>query len=121
MIKKIDNPSLINAEGNKKKIIKEYFGKVNSSDGHISIAMMQSPEDWIEPGQTPEFEEYTVVIEGVLRVRTKNDEFDVNAGEAIYVSKNEWVQYSSPYTGGARYIAVCLPAFSPNLAHRDSI
>lgn len=120
MINKIDKPGIIKSAGNKEKIIKEYFGRVNSGDTNVSIAFMHSPEGWFEPGQTPEFEEYTVVIEGTLHVKTKNEEFEVNAGEAIYIPKNEWVQYSSPFAGGAKYVAVCLPAFSPDLVHRDS-
>jgi mannose-6-phosphate isomerase-like protein (cupin superfamily) len=97
----------------------EYFGRVNSKDTNVSIAFMKSPEGWIEPGQTPEFDEYTVVTSGTLCIKTKESEFDIKAGEAVCVSKNEWVQYSSPYSGGAEYIAVCLPAFSPDTVNRD--
>lgn len=120
MIKKIDNPSIVKASGNKEKIIKEYFGRVNSNDTNVSIAFMKSPEGWFEPGQSPAFDEYTVVTRGILHVKTKESEFDVKEGEAVFVSKNEWVQYSSPYSEGAEYIAVCLPAFSPDTVNRDS-
>ena len=119
MIKKIDNPGIIKAAGNKEKIIKEYFGRVNSNDTKVSVAFMKSPEGWIEPGQTPEFDEYTVVTRGSLHIKTKDLEFDVNAGEAVYISKNEWVQYSSPCGEGAEYVAVCIPAFSPETVNRD--
>ncbi|MFA5010517.1 MAG: cupin [Ignavibacteria bacterium] len=120
MIKKIDSPALIKSAGNKEKIIKEYFGRVSSKDTNISIAHMHSPEAWCEPGQTPGFDEYTVVLRGTLHIKTKVSEFDVIAGEAVFVSKNEWVQYSSPYAGGAEYVAVCIPAFSPDNVNRDS-
>ena len=120
MVNKIDKPGIIKSAGNKEKIIKEYFGRVNSDDTHVSIAFMHSPEGWIEPGQTPGFDEYTVVMHGTLHVKTKSSDFDVNSGEAVYVSKNEWVQYSSPCAEGAEYIAVCLPAFSPDTVNRDS-
>lgn len=116
---KIEKPSVIEAAGNKPKLIEEYFGRVNSKTSEVSIARMKSPEGWIEPGQTPEFDEYTVVLKGTLRVKTKTDEFDVNAGQAILAPANEWVQYGSPYPGGAEYMAVCFPAFSPNIVHRD--
>ncbi len=120
MVNKIDKPGIIKSAGNKEKIIKEYFGRVNSGDTNVSIAFMHSPEGWIEPGQSPGFDEYTVVTRGTLHIKTKESEFDVKAGEAVYVSKNEWVQYSSPYTEGAEYVAVCLPAFSPDTVNRDS-
>lgn len=120
MIKKVEKPSIVKASGNKDKIIKEYFGRVNSGDANVSIALMKSPDGWVEPGQTPEFEEYTVVLEGTLHIKTKDGEFDINSGEAVYISKEEWVQYSSPSPDGAIYFAVCLPAFSPDIVHRDS-
>ncbi|HPD96575.1 MAG: cupin [Bacteroidales bacterium] len=117
---KIEKPTRVEAAGNKPKLIEEYIGKVNSQNSNVSIAKMKSPEGWIEPGQTPEFDEYTLVLFGKLHVKTKDEEFDINAGEAIVALKGEWVQYSSPYTNGAEYISVCLPAFSPETVHRDN-
>jgi ethanolamine utilization protein EutQ (cupin superfamily) len=119
MIKHITSPSIIEAAGNKVKIIEEFFGNVNSSDAGISIAKMTSPEGWVEPGQCPDFDEYTVVLKGCLHIKTREREFIVNAGEGIVTSKGEWVQYSTPFEGGAEYVAVCLPAFSPDLVKRD--
>ncbi len=119
MAKLIEKPQIIEAAGNKPKIIEEYFGRVNSGTSEVSVARMKSPDGWVEPGQTPEFDEYTVVLKGILHIKTKEKEFDVKAGQGIFISKNEWVQYSSPFDGGAEYIAVCLPAFSPNTVHRD--
>ena len=119
MIKKIDSPALIKSVGNKEKIIKEYFGRVSSNDSIVSIAFMHSPEGWCEPGQTPCFDEFSVVLRGTLHIKTKVSELDVKAGEAVFVSKNEWVQYSSPFAGGAEYVAVCIPAFSPDTVNRD--
>jgi mannose-6-phosphate isomerase-like protein (cupin superfamily) len=118
MAYKIASPTRIKAAGNKPKEIREYFGRVNTGTKDVSIAHMISPEGWIEPGQTPEFDEYTVVLSGVLRVETSTDLFDVDEGQAVIVRKGEWVRYSSPVKGGARYIAVCLPAFSPETVHR---
>ncbi len=119
MATRIDGPSIIEAAGNKPKIIEEYFGRVNSGDAGVSIAQMRSPQGWVEPGQTPEFDEYTVVLEGVLRVETKGETFDVAAGQAILTKAGEWIRYSTPIAD-ARYIAVCLPAFSPDTVHRDA-
>lgn len=119
MIKHIQSPTIIEAAGNKKKIIEEFFGNVNSNNSNISIARMKSPEGWEEPGQKPEFDEYTVVLKGTLKVKTSKQEYHVTAGQAILIGKNEWVQYSSPFEGGAEYVAVCLPAFSPDTVHRD--
>ena len=119
MSKKIDKPTEIKAHGNKPKVIQEFIGLVNSNTKGTSIAKMNSPEGWIESGQTPEFDEYTVVLNGTLCVKTKEEDFEIKAGQAIITSKGEWVQYSTPYAGGAEYIAVCLPAFSPHLVHRD--
>jgi ethanolamine utilization protein EutQ (cupin superfamily) len=116
---KIEAPAVIKAAGNKPKVIEEYVGRVNSKTDTLSIARMNSPEGWIEPGQQPEFDEYTVVLKGLLRVKTKESVTDVQAGEGIIIRKNEWVQYSTPDPGGAEYIAVCHPAFSPHLVHRD--
>jgi len=119
MAQYIKTPSLIKAAGTKEKIIREYFGNVNSKTSEVSIAHMTSPEGWVEPGQAPEFNEYTVVLKGKLKISTKNEEYIVSAGEGILTSKEEWVQYSTPFEGGAEYIAVCLPAFSPELVKRD--
>lgn len=115
----IKSPTIIKAAGNKPKIIQEFFGRVNSQTEALSIARMQSPTGWVEPGQTPEFDEYTVVLNGTLRVTTKENSLDISAGEAVITHKNEWVQYSTPGPDGAEYIAVCLPAFSPDTVHRD--
>jgi len=120
MAKMIEYPSIIEAAGTKIKLIEEFFGQVNSQTREVSIAKMTSPEGWEEPGQCPEFAEYTVVLKGILKVSVKSGIFDVKAGQAIMIERNEWVQYSSPYEGGAEYIAVCLPAFSPTSVHRDS-
>jgi mannose-6-phosphate isomerase-like protein (cupin superfamily) len=119
MLKKIDKPSTIKAAGNKPKIIEEYIGRVNSRTDELSIARMKSPSGWIEPGQKPEFNEYTVVLKGMLRVMTKEETIDIYEGEAVIVPAGEWVQYSTPSSEGAEYIAVCLPAFSPEIVHRD--
>jgi mannose-6-phosphate isomerase-like protein (cupin superfamily) len=115
----IKTPSIITAAGNKPKIIEEFVGRVNSQTDRVSIAHMKSPGGWVEPGQQPEFDEYTVVLRGMLRVTSKEGPFDVHAGQAIIVHRGEWVQYSSPEPEGAEYIAVCLPAFSPETVHRD--
>ena len=119
MICLINKPSIIEAAGTEGKIIEEYFGRVNSNTEDVSIARMKSPKGWEEPGQKPEFDEYTVVLKGTLKVKTKSEEYNVNAGQAILIGKNEWVQYSSPFEGGAEYIAVCLPAFSIDTVNRD--
>ena len=115
----IKSPTIIEAAGNKPKIIEEYIGLVNSQTSVLSIARMVSPGGWVEPCQKPEFAEYTVVLKGMLKVKTKSSEFEVHAGEAIIINRNEWVQYSTPTEDGAEYIAVCLPAFSPETVHRD--
>jgi mannose-6-phosphate isomerase-like protein (cupin superfamily) len=119
MPKFINSPSIIKAAGNKPKVIEEFIGRVNSDTDGVSIARMKSPSGWIEPGQTPEFDEFTIVLKGTLRVETKNDSFNIKAGEAIIVNKGEWIRYSSPDNEGAEYIAVCLPAFSLEAVHRD--
>lgn len=119
-VKLIESPTIIQAAGNKPKRIEEYFGRVNSQTSDLSLARMVSPEGWVEPGQTPEFDEYTLVLAGTLRVTTKSSTTDVQAGQAILVPKSVWVQYSTPHAGGATYIAVCLPAFSPDTVHRDA-
>jgi mannose-6-phosphate isomerase-like protein (cupin superfamily) len=116
----IKAPSIITAAGNKPKIIEEYVGRVNSKTTSTSVARMQSPGGWTEPGQRPEFDEFTVVLKGMLRVKTEKETLDVRAGQAVIVNKGEWIQYSSPEDGGAEYIAVCLPAFSPDTVHRDA-
>ena len=121
MAQLIKSPSIIKAAGTKEKIIKEFFGKVNSKTSEVSIAHMKSPEGWSEPGQTPKFNEYTVVLKGKLRINTKDEEFEVSEGQGIMTEKDEWVRYSTPFEGGAEYIAVCLPAFSPELVHRDDL
>ncbi len=115
----ISEPTIIKAEGNKPKIIEEFIGRVNSATTALSIAKMRSPQGWEEPGQTPEFDEYTLVLDGMLQIKTKNGVLKINAGQAVIVSAGEWVQYSSPDANGATYIAVCLPAFSPQTVHRD--
>jgi mannose-6-phosphate isomerase-like protein (cupin superfamily) len=115
----IPNPTQITAAGNKPKIIREFIGRVNSHTLDVSIAHMISPTDWVEPGQTPAFDEYTVVLRGMLRLSHRQGVLDVRAGQAVTVRAGEWVQYSSPEPGGAEYLAVCLPAFSPETVHRD--
>lgn len=115
----IPKPTLIEAAGSKPKTIEEYAGRVNSGHGQVSVARMVSPQGWVEPGQRPEFEEITVVLGGLLRVEFEGGSLDVRAGQAVVASPGEWVRYSSPEPGGAEYIAVCLPAFSPESVHRD--
>jgi mannose-6-phosphate isomerase-like protein (cupin superfamily) len=119
MTRIIEQPTLVEAAGEPTKQIQEFVGRVNSDTAGVSIAKMKSPSGWSEPGQTPEFEEYTVVLHGVLHIQLKAREFDVAAGQAVSISAGEWVQYSTPGPEGAEYIAVCLPAFSPELVHRD--
>jgi mannose-6-phosphate isomerase-like protein (cupin superfamily) len=116
----IQEPAEIRAHGDPPKIIQEFFGRVNSNTAPVSIARMVSPTGWSEPGQTPEFDEYTVVLKGSLHVETREVVYDVAAGQAIAVKAGEWVRYSSPSAEGAEYIAVCLPAFSPETVNRDS-
>jgi len=115
----VPKPTVIHAAGQPPKSIEEFVGRVNSDTTAVSIARMKSPSGWSEPGQTPEFDEYTVVLRGCLRVKLEDQEFDVGANQAIIVKAGEWVQYSTPSPEGAEYIAVCLPAFSPNSVHRD--
>ena len=119
MAKLIEQPTRIEAAGNKPKLIDEFFGHVNSGASEISIARMQSPSWWVEPGQTPEFDEYTVVLHGMLNVETKDGLLEVKAGQGVLTLKGEWIRYSTPGPDGAEYIAVCLPAFSPDTVHRD--
>lgn len=116
---KVETPTTIKSTGNKPKEIKEYIGRINSNTDEVSIARMKSPSGWIEPGQTPEFNEYTIVLKGMLRVKTKDEIIDINEGEAIITQAGEWVQYSTPTPEGAEYIAVCCPGFSPEAVHRD--
>jgi mannose-6-phosphate isomerase-like protein (cupin superfamily) len=115
----IPHPTRIEAAGSKPKLIEEYVGRVNSNTSALSVAHMRSPEGWEEPGQTPEFDEYTLVLRGMLRVQHKGGSLDVAAGQAILAHAGEWVRYSSPLAGGAEYVAICLPAFSPHSVHRD--
>ena len=119
MARIISAPTVIPAAGAPPKIIEEFIGQVNSGTSVLSIAKMTSPYGWIEPGQTPEFDEYTIVLRGKLQVETRETVHEVNAGQAIIVSHGEWVRYSTPGSEGAEYIAVCFPAFSPETVHRD--
>lgn len=115
----INSPTIIKAAGNKLKIIEEFIGRVNSKSEQLSIAKMTSPAGWEEPGQTPDFDEYTIVLKGLLKVETQTGHIDVEAGQAIITHKGEWIRYSTPNPEGAEYIAVCLPAFSPETVHRE--
>jgi mannose-6-phosphate isomerase-like protein (cupin superfamily) len=119
MPKLIATPSIIMAAGNKPKRIEEYVGRVNSGHRSMSLARMISPAGWQEPGQCPEFEEVTLVLRGLLRVESGSGTLDVQAGQAVVTSPGEWVRYSTPGAEGAEYVAVCLPAFSPETVHRD--
>ncbi len=116
----IPQPTRITAAGNKPKLIDEYIGRVNSKTSSTSVAHMRSPQGWEEPGQSPEFDEFTIVLKGILRVEHKGGSLDVNAGQAVIAHRGEWIRYSTPGVGGAEYIAVCLPAFSMETVHRDS-
>jgi len=116
----IPAPKIVEAAGNKPKRIEEYVGRVNSGTASVSVARMVSPSGWVEPGQTPEFDEYTLVLKGTLHVKTREGEINVAAGQAIVTHGGEWIQYSTPGPDGAEYIAVCLPAFSPGTVHRDA-
>lgn len=115
----IAQPTRIQSAGNKPKLIDEYIGRVNSKHEDASVAHMRSPGGWVEPGQRPEFDEFTIVLNGLLRVKHEGGEIDVHAGQAVIAHKGEWVQYSTPDPDGAEYIAVCLPAFSMDTVHRD--
>jgi quercetin dioxygenase-like cupin family protein len=116
----IPQPSIVEAAGNKPKRIEEFIGRVNSSTSALSIARMNSPPGWVEPGQTPQFDEYTLVLRGLLCVKTREETLEVRAGQAVVAHRGQWVQYSTPEEEGAEYIAVCLPAFSPQTVHRDA-
>jgi mannose-6-phosphate isomerase-like protein (cupin superfamily) len=115
----IPAPTVVAAAGNKPKLIEEFIGRVNSSTTLVSVARMRSPGGWVEPGQAPEFDEYTVVLRGMLRVTTRDGALDVGAGQAVIAHAGEWVQYSTPEAEGAEYVAVCVPAFGPDSVHRD--
>ncbi|HVF54959.1 MAG TPA: cupin domain-containing protein [Pyrinomonadaceae bacterium] len=115
----VNAPSVVKSAGNKPKLIEEYVGRANTDTEAISVARMKSPGGWVEPGQTPEFDEYTLVLRGVLKVKTESETFEVGAGQAVITRRGEWVQYSTPGDEGAEYIAVCLPAFSLETVHRD--
>jgi mannose-6-phosphate isomerase-like protein (cupin superfamily) len=115
----IAQPTRIRAAGNKPKIIEEHIGRVNSATSNVSVAHMRSPGGWLEPGQKPDFDEFTIVVRGVLRVEYEGGLMDVNAGQAVITHKGEWVRYSTPSPEGAEYYAICAPAFSPELVHRD--
>jgi len=116
----IKEPSTIRAAGNKPKIIEEYIGRVNTKTELASIARMRSPAGWIEPGQTPEFDEYTVVLRGSVRVITRTGVIEVNTGQVFLAPAGDWVRYTTPNEDGAEYIAICMPAFSPQKVHRDT-
>jgi mannose-6-phosphate isomerase-like protein (cupin superfamily) len=115
----IERPTVVAAAGNKPKRIEEFVGRANTGSASVSVARMTSPEGWLEPGQTPEFDEFTLVLAGTLRVETKAGSFDVGAGQAVHAPAGEWVRYGTPLEGGASYVAVCLPAFAPETVHRD--
>lgn len=117
----ISKPTVIAPAGNKPKVIEEYIGRVNSGTATASVAHMHSPSGWEEPGQRPEFDEFTVVLKGMIRVEHEGGVMDVRAGQAIIAHAGEWVRYSSPEADGAECIAVCLPAFSPDTVHRDTV
>ena len=117
MPKLIESPTVVEAAGNKPKRIEEFVGRVNTATDSASVAFMRSPPGWVEPGQKPEFDEYTLVIKGALQVRSEKDTVMVRAGQAVIAEAGEWVQYSTPT--GAEYVAVCVPAFSPEMVHRD--
>ncbi len=116
----IPAPTRVEAAGNKPKLIDEYAGRVNTGEARVSVAHMRSPGGWAEPGQTPEFDEYTVVLRGLLRVTHREGVLDVRAGQAVLARRGEWVRYSTPEPDGADYVSVCLPAFSPDTVHRDA-
>lgn len=115
----ISSPSVIESAGNKPKLIREYIGRANSDDTEISIAHMKSPGGWVEPGQKPEFTEYTLVLRGTLKVEYDGGILEIRSGQAVVTREGEWIRYSTPEAEGAEYIAVCLPAFSPDTVHRD--
>jgi mannose-6-phosphate isomerase-like protein (cupin superfamily) len=116
----IEHPTRVAAAGTPPKLIDEYVGRVNTSEQRLSVAHMRSPAGWSEPGQRPDFDEYTIVLKGLLRVEHEGGILDVSAGQAVRVKSGEWVRYSTPEAGGAEYIAICLPAFTLDSAHRDA-
>jgi mannose-6-phosphate isomerase-like protein (cupin superfamily) len=116
----IASPSRVQAAGTKPKVIEEYVGRVNTGEARLSLARMRSPQGWLEPGQRPEFDEWTLVLDGELHVEHDDGSLDVAAGQAVLVRAGEWVRYSSPHPDGAEYVAVCLPAFGPEIVHRDA-
>jgi quercetin dioxygenase-like cupin family protein len=116
----IKSSTKVKSAGNKPKVIEEFIGRVNSKTENLSIARMQSPAGWQEPAQVPEFDEYTIVLKGLLRVETKDKTYDVKAGEAIITYNGEWIKYSTPTDEGAEYLAICVPAFSPDAVHREN-
>lgn len=118
-MKLIKAPILIKAAGDPPKQIEEFIGRVNCNTPDVSVARMRSPAGWSEPGQTPEFDEYTVVLKGLVQVEFHGETIEVHAGEAVIAEKGEWVRYSTPHPDGAEYISVCVPAFSPDTVHRD--
>lgn len=119
MPKLIAQPTVVQAAGNKPKQIAEHVGRINTGTSALSVAHMKSPPGWVEPGQTPEFDEYSLVLRGLLRVEGRDGAIDVNAGQAVVAPRGEWVRYSTPGPEGAEYVAVCLPAFAPETVHRD--
>lgn len=119
MPRRIEAATVIPAEGNKPKIIEEFIGRVNSGDSRLSVARMTSPAGWEEPGQRPDFDEYTLVLKGLLRVDSDEGSLEVKAGQSVVTKAGEWVRYSTPGEEGAEYVAICLPAFSPDTVHRD--
>jgi mannose-6-phosphate isomerase-like protein (cupin superfamily) len=119
MAQRIEKPTVVQAAGNKPKKIEEFVGRVNTATAGASVARMTSPGGWQEPGQTPEFDEYTLVLRGTLRVETRDGVLDVHAGQALIAPRGEWVRYGTPGAEGAEYVAVCVPAFSPGTVHRD--
>ena len=120
LVEHIRKPKIIPSAGNKPKIIEEFFGLVNTQTRDASIARMKSPSGWMEPAQIPEFDEYTLVLRGMVRVRMQDSCVDVSAGEAFWAERGERIQYSTPSSEGAEYISVCIPAFSPETVHRDA-
>ena len=119
MARLIAKPTIVQAAGNKPKRIEEFVGLVNTRTAAVSVARMTSPAGWVEPGQTPAFDEFTLVLRGTLRVETRTGALEVQAGQAVVASAGEWVRYSTPHADGAEYVAVCVPAFSPSTVHRD--
>jgi len=119
MARRIEKPAIVQAAGNQPKRIEEFVGLVNSRTREVSVARMTSPSGWVEPGQAPEFDEYTLVLRGTLRVESRHGAIDVPAGQAVHAPRGEWVRYSTPHADGAEYVAVCVPAFSLDTVHRD--